>query len=189
MPSQNSEEVVPVLVDLKQSSHLERFTRELELNWQLIHDEFFEIPGSLYMPWPWKFQYTGNWSVFGLFDRFGVTQNHVLERNRATCPMTVAILHRFPMVACAGFSILYPGTIIKPHRDDLYARPLVRCHLPLTVPENCGIAFWAGDPPEWVEIRWAPGKCLAFNEHYEHKAWNLSKSPRVVLITDVADDV
>lgn len=75
------------------------------------------------------------------------------------------------------FSILLPGTEIKPHYGSINGRLIV--HLPLIVPQNCGGLRVAGETREWVQ-----GQCLVFDDSFEHSAWNHSDQTRVVLILD-----
>jgi len=77
----------------------------------------------------------------------------------------------------AVFSILEPRTRIPPHTGVNNARLI--CHLPLIVPPGCGFRVGA-------ETReWQPGKAFVFDDTIEHEAWNLSDSPRAILIFDV----
>jgi aspartate beta-hydroxylase len=103
--------------------------------------------------------------------------------NHALCPNTSAVLEKLPLVRIAGqapevmFSILKPGTHILPHRGVTNTR--VVCHLPLVVPEDCALVV-GGQKHEWRE-----GEAVAFDDTYEHEAWNRGTSTRVVLIVDV----
>ena len=47
------------------------------------------------------------------------------------------------------------------------------------MPDSCAIRV--GD----VTRGWKPGKCLVFDDSFEHEAWNHSDSLRVVLILEV----
>lgn len=50
------------------------------------------------------------------------------------------------------------------------------CHLGLTVPGRCGIRVGASSRT------WEEGKCLVFDDTFEHEAWNESDSDRYVLV-------
>ncbi|HET7293925.1 MAG TPA: aspartyl/asparaginyl beta-hydroxylase domain-containing protein [Vicinamibacteria bacterium] len=50
------------------------------------------------------------------------------------------------------------------------------CHLALAIPERCGIRVGA-ESREWEE-----GKCLVFDDTFEHETWNESASDRYVLV-------
>ena len=72
------------------------------------------------------------------------------------------------------FSRLAPGTHIPPHCGAANNRLTV--HLPLIVPPNCAIRV-ANEV-----LGWRVGELLAFDDSFEHEAWNRSDSERVVLI-------
>jgi aspartate beta-hydroxylase len=72
--------------------------------------------------------------------------------------------------------VLAPGTHILPHHGVTNAR--VVTHLPLIVPEAC--ALRAGGE----EHAWQEGRCITFDDTFEHEAWNRSEQTRVVLIID-----
>lgn len=72
------------------------------------------------------------------------------------------------------FSRLKPGAHIPSHCGLTNSR--VTVHLPLIVPEDCEIRI-ARDLH-----RWQPGQVFAFDDSFEHEAWNRSGSDRVVLI-------
>ena len=105
------------------------------------------------------------------------------DANHALCPQTSAALEALPLVRIRGnapevmFSVLTPGTHILPHRGVTNTR--VVCHLPLVVPDGCAITV-GGERREWRE-----GEAIAFDDTYEHEAWNRGSSTRVVLIIDV----
>jgi aspartyl/asparaginyl beta-hydroxylase (cupin superfamily) len=53
------------------------------------------------------------------------------------------------------------------------------CHLPLLVPDQCGLRV--GN-----EVRpWREGELLIFDDSIEHEAWNRSDEIRVVLLFDI----
>jgi aspartyl/asparaginyl beta-hydroxylase (cupin superfamily) len=67
-----------------------------------------------------------------------------------------------------------PGAHIPPHFGAANNRLTV--HLPLIVPAGCSIRV--GD-----EIHtWREGELFAFDDSFEHEAWNTSDKDRVVLI-------
>jgi len=72
------------------------------------------------------------------------------------------------------FSRMRPGAHIPPHFGTANNRLTV--HLPLIVPAGCSIRV--GD-----EIHtWREGELFAFDDSFEHEAWNTSDRDRVVLI-------
>ena len=118
------------------------------------------------------------WSAYFLWNQSVPQPAHM-----ARCPRTVEILKKVPQVEVARraptayFSILEPGTRIPPHTGVTNTRAIV--HLPLIVPEKCG--FRVGSRTR----EWIPGKAWVFDDTIEHEAWNLSESPRAILIFDV----
>jgi aspartyl/asparaginyl beta-hydroxylase (cupin superfamily) len=102
-----------------------------------------------------------------------------LERNRAKCPRTAALVDRLPNVLQAFFSILDAGKSIPAH-DGPY-KGYLRYHLALKVP--------AEDPPS-MRVKdqihtWEEGKSILFDDSWNHEVMNRSKDLRVVLIVDV----
>lgn len=124
-----------------------------------------------FQPWPERHLYGQGWNAFGF--RF---LGHRLEENIRRCPRTAAALEAIPGLISAGFSVLHPGTWIKPHVG--YSHSLYIGHLGLIVPEGCAIRVGR-------ETRgWTPGRFLAFNDMVEHEAWNRGRSRRVVLLIE-----
>ena len=105
------------------------------------------------------------------------------ENNHALCPRTSTVLEALPLCHIREhapevmFSVLTPGTHILPHRGVTNTR--VVCHLPLIVPEHCALVV-GGETHAWRE-----GEAVAFDDTYEHEAWNRGSQTRVVLIVDV----
>lgn len=118
------------------------------------------------------------WDAF-FFHRHGTAY----EDNCRRCPATAAALERLPLgrVREHGpevfFSVLKPGTHILPHRGVTNVRSVI--HLPLVVPAGCALRV-GGETREWQA-----GKVLAFDDTFEHEAWNRGEATRVVLIADV----
>jgi len=98
----------------------------------------------------------------------------------AQFPKTLDALKAAPLVKRDGapletfFSRLQPGAHIPPHHGLTNSRLTV--HLPLIVPDGCEIRV-GDDMHQWEE-----GKIIAFDDSYEHEAWNRGDSDRVVLI-------
>lgn len=106
--------------------------------------------------------------------------------NRAVCerfPKTLAAFDQVPVVRVDGvplelfFSVLKPHTRIPPHYGLSNCR--LTTHLPLVVPADCGIRVGAHTH------RWVEGAVFAFDDSFEHEAWNDSDSVRIVLIFEV----
>ncbi len=105
------------------------------------------------------------------------------EHNFAGCPRTAAALEALPLVRIREhapeicFSLLTPGTHILPHRGVTNTR--VVAHLPLVVPADCALKVGG------VAHRWEEGRCVVFDDTFEHEAWNRSRHNRLVLIFDL----
>ena len=95
-------------------------------------------------------------------------------------PKTLAMLEAAEVVRIEGrpvelfFSRLKPGTHIPPHFG--IANNRITIHLPLIVPGECEIRV--GD----ARHAWREGELFAFDDSFEHEAWNRAASDRVVLI-------
>jgi hypothetical protein len=95
-------------------------------------------------------------------------------------PRTLKALEAADVVRIDGkpmelfFSRLKPGTHIPPHFGVANSRLTI--HLPLIVPNDCSIRVG-------TEIHtWRQGELFAFDDSFEHEAWNRSSADRVVLI-------
>ena len=117
------------------------------------------------------------WNAF-FFYRHGERN----DANCARCPRTAALIDDLPLIRLPGvtpeicFSVLTPGSHILPHRGDSNLRSVV--HLGLIVPNDCALNV-AGEPRTWQ-----PGRVMAFDDTYEHEAWNRSDRTRAVLLMD-----
>ena len=104
------------------------------------------------------------------------------DEHCARCPQTTALLDALPLVRIRDhapetlFSILTPGSHILPHTGVTNTRLVT--HLPLIVPPDCAIRV-GGEEHVWQE-----GRCVTFDDTWEHEAWNRSEQVRVVLILD-----
>lgn len=120
------------------------------------------------------------WSAYFLWNQGTLNAGHA-----ARCPVTARVLEgegvprpriesRAPT---AFFSILEGDTRLPAHTGVTNTRLTV--HLPLIVPEGCGFRV-GGTTREWV-----PGQAWVFDDTIEHEAWNLSDTPRAILIFDI----
>ncbi|GAB2536714.1 hypothetical protein GCM10027065_05550 [Rhodanobacter koreensis] len=104
------------------------------------------------------------------------------DEHAARCPQTAALLDALPLARVREhspetlFSVLRPGTHILPHRGVTNTRLVT--HLPLIVPSDCALRV-GGETHVWQE-----GRCVTFDDTFEHEAWNDSSETRVVLILD-----
>ena len=77
----------------------------------------------------------------------------------------------------AKFSILHPGTSIRPHCGPSNAR--LRLHLTI---QDAGRAAWIRVGHQ--NKTWVPGSVLIFDDSFEHEVQNTGNTSRVVLILD-----
>ena len=149
------------------------FAADLTQDWMLVRSEFERLAPENLMPWPEEILYEKGWDVFGLY-AFGVK----LRSNCLRCPETTRLVEGIPGLRTAGFSILQPGTHIRPHVG--YTNAVLRCHLGLVVPDGCAMRVGA-------DVRtWREGGCLIFDDTTEHEVWHRGTTPRAILLLDFA---
>jgi aspartate beta-hydroxylase len=119
----------------------------------------------------------GRWVEFPLISPSGVS-----AEARQSCPKTVRALSAIPelcMMAKHGvgetlFSLLEPGTVLRPHCGSTNAR--LTAHFGLKIPPNCSIT--AG-----TERRtWEEGKVIIFDDSYEHHVEHSGDTVRIILL-------
>lgn len=121
----------------------------------------------------------GSWDAY-----FFYADGERIDAHHAACPQVSAVLAQLPLdhVRDHGpevcFSILRPGAHILPHRGVTNARAVL--HLGLEIPDDCALRLTAVE-----QIGWRPGRCFAFDDTYEHEAWNRSATTRTVLLADI----
>ncbi|MFW6086562.1 MAG: aspartyl/asparaginyl beta-hydroxylase domain-containing protein [Myxococcota bacterium] len=115
------------------------------------------------------------WKTYFLY-----AYGHKAHDNCARCPATTRAIERIPGMATAFFSILCGPKHIPAHRGPFNG--VLRCHLAVKIPSpasSCGIRVHDS------VTNWEEGRCLVFDDTYEHEAWNLTGDVRVVLFLDV----
>jgi aspartate beta-hydroxylase len=107
-----------------------------------------------------------------------------VDDNCAVCPKTAAYIDELvPLARLPGhapevfFSILKPGTRIPPHYGLGNYR--LALHVPLILTADS--ALRVGNTLR----TWEEGRCLIFDDSFQHEAWNDSPESRVVLIADI----
>ncbi|PKM13453.1 MAG: aspartyl beta-hydroxylase [Gammaproteobacteria bacterium HGW-Gammaproteobacteria-3] len=159
------------------------FTAEFEANWQKIRTEldgilqhqdalpaFHELSPDQH-----RISKGDNWKTF-VFYGFG----YRVDDNCLRCPETARLLDAVPHIENAWFSILAPGYHIPPHKGP--TNGIIRIHLGLMVPkarERCHIRV------DDRILHWDEGKCIVFNDYFEHEVKNDTDETRVVLFFDV----
>lgn len=121
----------------------------------------------------------GSWRLIALFGDYD--EQSMIARQ--AFPRTVAHLERIVPdaieMARTGLgevliSALAPGTRLKPHCVQNNLR--LTCHLGLFCPEGARLRVG----PRWTE--WQEGRCLLFDDSYEHEVWNDGEGLRIVLL-------
>lgn len=101
------------------------------------------------------------------------------EENAKRCPNTMKVLEKIPGCTTAFFSILSPHKHIPEHRGPWAG--VLRLHLGLLAPPErhlCRIRI-ADQVYAWEE-----GRCVVFDDTYNHEVWNDTDHFRVVLFVD-----
>jgi aspartate beta-hydroxylase len=149
----------------------------LESHYAAIRTEILSLSPSSFHREAERIQRSGDWDVAFFYER-GRRRHELCE----ACPVTTRGLEAYGAISTlAGLayaSRMRPGTHIQPHRGPTNLR--VRCHLGIVVPDgDCAIRVGA------KTRRWEEGRCLVFNDHFEHEAWNHTAEDRIVLIVDL----
>lgn len=114
------------------------------------------------------------WKVFSF-----LFFNMKLPENAKLCPKTANLVYSIPEILSCDYSYMNPGTHVLPHKG--YSRMVLRCHLPLIVPDEELCALRVGDQIK----HWKEGELMIFDDSFEHEAWNKSDKRRVVLMFDI----
>lgn len=121
----------------------------------------------------------GNWDAY-----FFYGDGERVDAHHDACPRTSAALARLPLdhVRDHGpevcYSVLRPGAHIVPHRGVTNSR--VVFHLGLRIPDGCALHLLGLE-----EVHWQEGRCFAFDDTFEHEAWNRGAETRVILLGDI----
>lgn len=139
---------------------------------------YIDFPAGLPLDQFRELNRSRRWSAYFLWNQSEAIAGHI-----ARCPATARALESIPRCRVEGraptafFSILDAKTRIPPHTGITNTRLTV--HLPLIVPSDCG--FRVGS----TSREWVPGEAWIFDDTIEHEAWNMSDTPRAVLIFDI----
>ncbi len=159
-----------------------KWTHDLESSWQSIRKELDEviqnpeeIPAFHQLSQDQtRISKGNNWKVF-TFYVFGKR----VDENCALCPETAKALGKIKNLQNAFFSILAPHYHIPAHKGP--TRAIIRVHLGLIIPEQREKC--------WIRVHdqyatWEEGKCMIFDDSYEHEVHNETDQLRVVLFLD-----
>lgn len=117
------------------------------------------------------------WTVYPFF-HMGVD----IEAFSRRCPNTHTLLQSLPGLCVdypwgdAVLSVQGPASRLRPHCSIDNLR--LRAHLALKIPPGAGIRV-GGETRSWQE-----GRCLLFEDSFEHEVWNPAPERRLVLIVD-----
>ncbi|KAF0732683.1 hypothetical protein Ae201684P_014172 [Aphanomyces euteiches] len=160
------------------------WTAALEANLDTIREEYLRLKdqkkkSDYVLTGQEHTLHQGQWDWFSY-----VSKGKRMPSFEEECPNTTALLNAIPgfmtslPFAYAFFSTLQPQSSIKAHSAPCNIR--LRCHFPLWVPKGCGIRV-ADETTEWEE-----GKCLLFDDSYDHEVWHDGlEGERVVLLFDI----
>jgi beta-hydroxylase len=154
----------------------------LQREWQTIRAEAEQLLPSIDRIPPLRFVSPDHRDIIGedlwrSFFLYGY--GYKVAKNCARCPRTAELVERVPDLNSAFFSILLPGTHIRPHRGPTKA--LVTCHLGLIVPPGdvCQMEL-AG-----TKVGWREGEWLIFDDTYDHEVVHNGDRPRIILLLQV----
>ena len=149
----------------------------LETHFEEIREEITALGETRFQRESERIGRTGDWDVAFLYER-GRRHDEVC----VACPVTTHGIETYPTIrTMAGLiyvSRLRAETHVAAHRGPTNLR--VRCHLAVKVPDG-DCALRVGEETR----RWEEGKCLVFDDYFEHEAWNHSAADRIVLIVDL----
>lgn len=100
--------------------------------------------------------------------------------NHKQCPKTSKVLEQISGVDIAGrtyFTAMPPGIHVDHHCGPHNFK--IRTHLGIIAPKEAMIRV--GD----VTKSWPEGKCIVFDDSFDHEVWNKSNITRIVMIVDV----
>jgi aspartate beta-hydroxylase len=139
---------------------------------------YIDFPANLPLDQFRELNRSRRWSAYFLWNQSAQVPAHL-----ARCPVTARLLETAPRCRIDGraptafFSVLDANTRIPAHVGVTNTRCTV--HVPLVIPPDCGFRV-GGTTREWV-----PGQAWVFDDTINHEAWNLSDTPRAILIFDI----
>ena len=120
--------------------------------------------------------YEGTWIPFSIY-RFGIPNTEVEPHFTET----LKLLKNIPGLETAVYSLIEPGTHIKPHKG--YSKNVLRCHIGLTPKQDAYLRV--GE----VKLTWDEGSLFIFDDTEEHEVLHSGNKPRISFIIDFKRDV
>ncbi|MGH8572446.1 MAG: aspartyl/asparaginyl beta-hydroxylase domain-containing protein [Gammaproteobacteria bacterium] len=156
------------------------FVHHLEANYAKIMTEIDAVTGAGrhgFRPVEEPLLDAGRWDQVILYEA-GRRQ----EPACALFPVTTSVVEQIPEATTLGpgvvtLSRLEPGTHVVPHCGRTNGQ--LRVHLGLRVPP--GVSIRVGDQ----KLTWQQGRCIVFDDSFEHEVWHEGDEPRLVLLLDV----
>lgn len=155
--------------------------RLLEENFEMVREEAAGVRDEARVDYSSVLrndQAARTWTIYLLY-HLGTN----VEPVAGTCPRTLALVQSLPRACTAYtwgdfvFSAMNGGTHLRPHCSIDNLR--VRIHLGITIPGDCSMRV------DTETRSWQEGKCLLFEDSFEHEVWNRSPARRVILIADL----
>lgn len=120
--------------------------------------------------------YDGTWITLPIYRYGNVNQAIALH-----FPETLKLLQTIPGLETATYSLLEPGTHIRPHKG--YSKNILRCHLGLSKKQDAYLKV--GD----VKLTWDEGSVFIFDDTEEHEVLHSGTVDRLSLIIDFKRDL
>jgi predicted ATP-grasp superfamily ATP-dependent carboligase len=147
----------------------------LEENFPSIREEILGIREcNPFRPHHQNLADQGTWDTLYFF-----TGNKRIEQTHALCPRTGQLVEQLPRAGNDGqvyLSALSGNTHIKAHCGPTNVR--LRCHFGIRVPRGSRLRVGS------EIVKWQEGRCLFFDDSFEHEVWNFGGDERIVLILD-----
>lgn len=156
------------------------WTKTLEENWEVIRAEATAAledlesvpPLATISPDHRRIAPAGRWRSFFLYG-----YRYRDETNCRLCPRTAELVSKVPGLNSAFFSVLVPDTHLPAHTG--VSKAFLTCHLGIQVPRESGKCRMRV-VDRWLE--WEEGKCLVFDDVFNHEVRNDSDEVRIVLL-------
>lgn len=154
------------------------FTSYLEKNHPAIKQEvmaYFERGGDEFRPYDVRLIDMGKWEQLLLYQ-----EGQMVERACEMFPTTTSVISTISEATPLGvtsISVVHPGTHFIPHCGPTNAR--LRVHLCIKSAEGVHMEI------SGHSLHWEEGRCIVFDDSYEHEVWHRGREPRIVLIFDV----